>query len=76
MSALIDWGTVGEIFAESLAAGIVIVGAFALAARMVAAGSNSDNEHRNVAVNYSIAAVCFLVALAGVAYGVYFTIDK
>jgi len=76
MSALIDWGNVGEIFVESLAAGVVVVGAFALAARLVAAGSNTDNTHRHVAVDYAVAAVCFLIALAAVAYGVYFTIDK
>ncbi len=79
MAALIEWDTVGAIFAESLAAGIVVVGAFALGARLVAAGG-TDGEAGAVSATrvarYTLAAVCFAVAAAAVAYGVYFTIDK
>ncbi len=74
MAALVEWNTVGEIFAQSLAAGVVIVAAFAFGARQVAAGGARE-AGRNAMANYAIAGVCFLVAAAAVGYGVYFTID-
>ncbi len=77
MSALIEWGTVGQIFAESFAAGVVIVTAFALGARLVGGGSGADPGRPGRGVlGWSLAVLCFLVAAAAVAYGVFFTIDK
>jgi hypothetical protein len=80
MAVLVEWNTVGEIFVESAAAGIVIVGAVALGARLVAtttgrsAGGTAHRPRKAPAL--VVATICFLVAAAAVGYGVYFTIDK
>jgi cation transporter-like permease len=76
MAALIEWNTVGQIFAESLAAGIVIAATFAFGARQVASATGARDAGRRPTANYAIAGLCFLIAAAAVAYGVYFTIDK
>jgi hypothetical protein len=76
MAALIEWDTVGAIFGESILAGVVIVGAFAYGARLVAAGGAQHDSGRPAMLNYALAALCFLVVAAGIAYGIYFTIDK
>jgi UDP-N-acetylmuramyl pentapeptide phosphotransferase/UDP-N-acetylglucosamine-1-phosphate transferase len=84
MSDLIDWGTTGQIFVESIAAGVVIVAAFALGARLLAAGrpdgadgaTASGSAQGGAAARVALAVVCFAVAAAAVGFGVYFTIDK
>jgi hypothetical protein len=76
MSALIDWGTTGEIFIESVAAGVVIAAAFALGARLVAAGGAQREQGRSRVGLLAVALVCFLIAAAAVGYGVYYTIDQ
>jgi hypothetical protein len=76
MAALIDWGTTGAIFGESLAAGVIIAAAFAWGARLVAVGTDARHEGRSAAGSFAIAVFCFLIAAAAVGYGVYFTIDK
>ena len=78
MAALIEWNTVGEIFAESVAAGVVIVGAVALGARLVATtvGHDDDTKQTSKLPALIVATICFLIAAASVGYGVYFTIDK
>lgn len=90
MAALIEWDTVGTIFAQSLAAGIVIATAFACVARLLgrtaesSAGGSAESSDRTrqsgsgrpVALHYAAAAMCLLIVAAAVGYGVYFTIDK
>ncbi len=76
MSALIDWTTIGTIFVESLAAGVLVVAAFALGARLVTTGREHASAGRSVAMAYATAGGCFLVAAAAVGFSVYFTIDK
>lgn len=71
MAALIDWGTVGEVFAESLAAVLVVVAAVAAGARLLA-GTGNDRR----LVSWFAPAACFAIAFAAVGYGVFFTIDK
>jgi cytosine/uracil/thiamine/allantoin permease len=76
VAALIEWNTVGEIFVESVAAGVVIVAAFAFGARLVAVGTSSRQAGRSAVGSFTVAGLCFLISLAAVAYGIYFTIDK
>lgn len=76
MAALIEWDTVGAIAGESLAAGVVIVSAFAIGARLVATVTDDRRADRSDVKAIALAAVCFLVALAAAGYGVYFTVDK
>lgn len=91
MSALIDWNTTGRIFVESLGAGVLVVTAFALGARLVAGAAPPADDHspargagrgsgpglgRGSAASYALAGLCFLVAAAAVGFGVYFTVDK
>lgn len=76
MAALVEWHTVGQIFVESVGAGVVIVGAFAYGARQVALVSNERVSGRPPTLRYVLAGLCFAVALAAVAYGIYFTVDK
>jgi hypothetical protein len=76
MAALIEWNTVGEIFAESIGAGVVIAAAFAYGARLVAQGADGQHEGRSPTLTYLLAGLCFLLAAAAVGYGVYFVVDK
>lgn len=76
MAALIEWGTVGAIFGESLGAGIIVVGAFAIGARVLATTTGDVPVHERRGASFALAILCFLIAAAAVGYGVYFTIDK
>jgi hypothetical protein len=76
MAALIEWSTIGQIFVESLAAGVIIVAAFAFGARLVAAGEGQRKAGRSSMPTLALAGSFFLIAAIAVAYGVYFTIDK
>jgi hypothetical protein len=76
VSKLIDWSVTGQILLESLAAGVLIVSAFALGARMVAVGQVHRAAGRRAAAALGAAALCFLVALVAVGVGVWFTVDK
>jgi hypothetical protein len=76
MAALIEWDTVGQIFVESLAAGVIIVAAFAFGARLVAVSGGERKAGRAAVPTLALAGFCFLIAALAVAYGVYFTIDK
>ena len=77
MATLVHWDTIGTIFVQSLAAGVVIVGAFALGARLVGSGQTEDGQvSRPSPLIYVLAALCFAVAAIAIAYGIYFTVDK
>ncbi len=76
MSKLIDWTVTGQILLESLAAGVLIVSAFALGARMVAVGQVQRAAGRRPTAALGAAILCFLVALVAVGVGVWFTVDK
>jgi len=81
MAPLIDWTTTGQIFVESLAAGVVIVGAFAVGARLLAlvtarSGTGGAQAGRGRPGAWAGAILCFLLVAAAVGYGIYFTVDK
>ena len=77
MAKLIDWSVTGQILVESVAAGVVIVAAFALGARH--GRGRADAAGRRAPAGRSPSGpprLCFLVALVGVGIGVWFTVDK
>lgn len=83
MAPLIDWTTTGQIFVESLAAGVLIVGAFAVGARLLAMTARPAADRDGTAPAsrgnpgaWAGAVVCFLIVAAAVGYGIYFTVDK
>ncbi|WP_375474685.1 hypothetical protein [uncultured Jatrophihabitans sp.] len=81
MSDVIDWATTGQILVESLAAGVLIVAAFALGARLISSAQDGSARPDGAAQTglvgrYALAALCFALAAAAVGLGVYLTIDK
>ena len=76
MNKYIDLTAFGETVLYSLVAVLVITGAFAVGARSYVSAEGARAAVRPAAVQFAVAVVCFAIAAAGVAVGVWFILDK
>jgi hypothetical protein len=76
MNKYVDFSAFGQTVLFSLVAVLVITGSFAVGARSLVSGEGARAAARPAVGQFALAALCFIVAAAGVIVGVWFILDK
>jgi hypothetical protein len=76
MNKYIDFTAFGQTVLFSVLAVLLVTGSFAVGARSYVSGQGARAAARPAAGRFAAAVVCFGVAAAGVAVGVWFILDK